>query len=109
MSCPDPLLATATLEDRSAPRQRVRMPATLRLAGDRGFAVVVHDISESGFACEALVRMRPGQRVFLTLPGLSPVSAQVVRHEASFTACAFDLLIHPAVLASITARFACGE
>ena len=55
--------AIAAQEDRCAPRTRLKIPASLRPSGDKGFATTVHDLSLGGFSCEALSKMLPTDRV----------------------------------------------
>ena len=70
----------AALEDRSAPRVVLNIPAQLRPSGVTGFGVRVTNLSLSGFACEAISGMPPGARCWLALPGLAPLQAEVVRN-----------------------------
>ena len=95
----------AALEDRSAPRVRLDIPASMRPSGSRGFAVIVRDLSLSGVACEALTAMSPGTRVWLTLPGLSELQAKIVWNDGTMVGCAFDTLLNPAVMQNILAGF----
>ncbi|MFN3423404.1 MAG: PilZ domain-containing protein [Novosphingobium meiothermophilum] len=96
--------AQAALEDRSAPRERVNIPATLRPSGGRGFPTVVLDLSLSGFCANALKKMYPGNRCWLTLPGMAALQAHVVWWDAGRVGCAFHDLLSPVVLDTIVAR-----
>lgn len=95
----------AAQEDRSAPRIRLKIPASMRPSGSPGFSVIVRDMSLSGVACEALTGMSPGTRVWLTLPGLSALPAKIIWNDGTMVGCAFDTLLNPAVMANILARF----
>ena len=95
----------AAQEDRSAPRVRLNIPASMRPSGSPGFAVVVRDLSLSGVACEALTGMSAGTRVWLTLPGLSALQAKIVWNDGTVVGCEFDSLLNKAVHANILARF----
>ena len=95
----------AAQEDRSAPRIRLKIPASMRPSGSPGFSVIVRDMSLSGVACEALTGMSPGTRVWLTLPGLSALPAKIIWNDGTIVGCAFDTLLNPAVMANILARF----
>ena len=95
----------AAQEDRSAPRVRLDIPASMRPSGSRGFAVIVRDLSLSGVACEALTAMSPGTRIWLTLPGLSALQAKIVWNDGTMVGCAFDTLLNPAVMQNILDRF----
>jgi hypothetical protein len=96
----------AALEDRSAPRMKIRIPASMRPSGFRGFSVVVKDLSLSGFSAEALTGMKPGTRLWISLPGLTPLEAEIAWNDGTMVGCAFSNLLNLAVLESIMARFA---
>lgn len=95
----------AALEDRSAPRIKLHIPATLRPSGVTGFSVFVTNLSISGFACEATTGMPAGARCWLSLPGLSPLQAEVVWNNGAMVGCAFTDLLNRAVLDAILNRF----
>lgn len=95
----------AALEDRCAPRQRVNIPANLRPSGGRGFQTVVSDLSLGGFCANSLQRMYPGNRCWLTLPGIEPLQADVVWWDGGRVGCAFAQLLSPIVLDNILVRF----
>ncbi len=95
----------AAQEDRSAPRLKFRIPAQMRPSGFPGFSVIVKDLSLSGFAAEALTCMKPGSRVFLTLPGLAAQQAEIVWNDGTMIGCSFHNLLNPAVLDSILTRY----
>jgi PilZ domain len=95
----------AAQEDRSAPRIKLNIPASMRPSGSSGFAVIVKDLSLSGVACEALTGMGAGTRVWLTLPGLAALQAKIVWNDGTMVGCEFDSLLNPAVLSNILARF----
>ena len=99
----------AVQEDRSAPRTRLNIPATMRPSGSPGFTVVIKDLSLSGVACEALTGMKSGTRVWLTLPGLSALQAEIMWNDGTMVGCAFTQLLNPAVLENILARFPAYE
>ena len=95
----------AAQEDRSAPRVRLGIPATMRPSAASGFKVIVKDLSLSGVACEALTGMKAGTRVWLTLPGLSSLQAEIMWNDGTMVGCAFTNLLNPAVLENVLARF----
>lgn len=101
----DPYFSAAQ-EDRSAPRTRVAIPATLRISGGRGFQTVVHDLSLSGFCAAAVNRMIPGTVCWLTLPGIELLQSEVVWWDNSLAGCAFDKLLSPIVHDNILSRWA---
>ncbi len=101
--------AQAALEDRCAPRIRLRIPASLRPSGFKGFSVIVKDLSLSGFSAEALTGMKAGTRVFITMPGLSGLEAEIAWNDGTMIGCAFENLLNEAVLDSILEHFSVIE
>ena len=99
----------AAQEDRSAPRVKLRIPAQMRPSGFTGFSVIVKDLSLSGFAAEALTGMKAGTRVFLTLPGLSGLQAEIAWNDGTMVGCGFTELLNQAVLDSILTRFSVAD
>jgi hypothetical protein len=91
----------AAMEDRSAPRHRFAIKASLRPSGVTGFSVVVTNLSMSGFACDAITGIPIGSRCWLSLPGLAPLQADVVRNDGFTVGCAFSNLLSQVVLDSI--------
>lgn len=99
------IYAQAALEDRSANRRRVNMPATLRPAGGKSFQTVVLDISLGGFCANALQPLHHGNRCWLTLPGMESLQAEVVWWDSGRVGCAFDKLLSPIVYDNILAHY----
>jgi hypothetical protein len=97
--------AVAAQEDRSAPRTRIAIPASLRASGSTSFQTVVHDLSLSGFSASSINRMHPGMVCWLQLPGLESLQAEVIWWNNSLTGCAFHNLLSPIVHDNILARF----
>lgn len=97
--------AVAAQEDRSAPRTRIAIPASLRASGARSIQTVVHDLSLSGFSCLAINRMHPGTVCWLQLPGLESLQAEVIWWNNSLVGCAFQNLLSPIVHDNLIARF----
>lgn len=95
----------AALEDRSSPRVTLKIPATLRPSGITGFSVNVTNLSLSGFACEAATGIPVGGRCWLSLPGLSPLQAEVIWNNGNMVGCAFSNLLNRAILDTILNRF----
>lgn len=95
----------AAQEDRSAPRIRLKIPASMRPSGSPAFSVIVRDLSLSGVACEALTGMGPGTRIWLTLPGLAALQAKIVWNDGTLVGCEFDTLLNVAVMENVLARF----
>ncbi|WP_159981680.1 MULTISPECIES: PilZ domain-containing protein [unclassified Novosphingobium] len=95
----------AAQEDRSAPRLRISIPASLRPSGSKGFQTAVRDLSLSGFSATAMTRVPPRTNCWLTLPGKDTVSAKVVWWDNGLVGCAFDQLLDPVELETILARW----
>lgn len=97
--------AVAAQEDRSAPRTRISIPATLRASGSKAFQTVVHDLSLSGFSATAINRLHPGAVCWLTLPNMESMQAQVVWWEGGMVGCAFANLLNPIIHDNIVLRW----
>lgn len=97
--------AHAAQEDRSAPRIKIEIPAQMRPSGFTGFKVVVRDLSLSGFAAEALTGMKPGTRIWLSLPGLNGLQGEIVWNDGTMVGCSFTNLLNPAVYEAIIQKY----
>jgi hypothetical protein len=97
--------AIAAQEDRSAPRSKATIPASLRASGSKGIQTVVHDLSLSGFSAMSINRMHPGTVCWLTVPGLESMQAEVIWWENSLVGCAFKQLLSPIIHDNILARW----
>ncbi|KMS59819.1 pilus protein PilZ [Novosphingobium barchaimii LL02] len=95
----------AAQEDRSAPRLRISIPASLRPSGSKGFQTAVRDLSLSGFSATAMTRVAPRTICWLTLPGMDTVTARVVWWDNGLIGCAFDHLLNPMELEAILSRW----
>ena len=98
-------LSLGELEDRSAPRIALSLPAKLRASNASAFSVTVKDLSLSGFACHALSSMPQGTRCWLKMPGLETMQAKVVWNDGFMIGCSFHNLISQVVLDSLIARY----
>ena len=97
--------ASAAQEDRSAPRTRIAIPATLRMSGSKGFQTVVNDLSLSGFSAMAINRIHEGTICWLTIPGLESQQAEVIWWNSGLVGCAFNQLLSPIVHDNLLTRF----
>lgn len=97
--------AAAAQEDRSAPRSKIAIPATLRPSGSKSFQTVLRDLSLAGFAATAISRVHPGTYCWLTMPGMESMAAKTVWWEGGLVGCAFEQLLNPIVLENILARW----
>lgn len=92
------LLRMKSIEERREARLIVDIEgARLREAGASGTSVGVYDLSPSGFRTEWPYRLRVGDRVWLTLPGLEAQPATVRWTEGFAIGCQFERPIHPSV------------
>ncbi|MBA3896285.1 MAG: PilZ domain-containing protein [Sphingomonadaceae bacterium] len=92
-------------DHRRAQRLDVRLEAELREPGSsQRFEVTVVDLSVVGFRCETSFTLKPGQRVFVTIPGLGPIEAVVEWRRLYAYGCSFDRPLHTAVFDLLVAR-----
>lgn len=98
-------LSLGELEDRSAPRVHLSLPAKLRPRNQSAFNVIITDLSLSGFACKAITSMSQGDRCWLTMPGLASMQAEVVWNDSRKVGCSFDNLLNQVVLDALIARY----
>ena len=83
---------------------RLAIPATLRAGLDRSFHTKVKNLTTSSFTAEAVNRMHPGTRCWLTLPGLAAKQAEVVDWHHSLVTCRFAENLSPLILTSVVER-----
>ncbi len=99
------LYASAAQEDRSAPRKRASIPASLRPSGSKSVQTVLRDISLSGFSATSIKRLHPDTIVWLTLPGLEAMQARVIWWNNNMVGCAFEQLMSPIIFENLIARW----
>lgn len=93
-------------EGRRAPRIIVQFShVRLRQMGARSAQTDLHDLSLSGFCAQWLSNLQAGQRIWLTLPELSPLMATVVWNSGTKLGCRFDVPLHTAVLYRLTSTY----
>jgi hypothetical protein len=97
--------AIASEEDRCSSREKVHIPAHLRPSGSTGFTVTIKNLSVAGFSAEALTGMKPGSRIFVTLPGLVSQQAEIVWNDGMMIGCSFHNLLNTAVYESFVKRY----
>lgn len=83
---------------RRALRVTVGFPAQLKESGTCKFPIHVRDLSVTGFKFESSSRLHPGARVWLTVPGLAPLEAEVKWRDRFLYGCRFYAPLYPAVL-----------
>lgn len=99
------LYENAAQEDRSAPRERISIPASLRASGGKGYQTVVCDLSMSGFSATAMSRIHPGSYCWLTLPEMESMAAKVIWWDEGIVGCAFEKLIAPIIYENLMERW----
>lgn len=87
-----------SMHDWSLPYRRLAMRAALRVGVDRSFQTRVTELSTSTFAAEAVSRLHPGTRCWLTLPGLAAKQAEVLGWQGSIVTCRFTEDLSPLIL-----------
>ena len=97
--------AVATEEDRCGNREKVHIAAHLRPSGATGFTVIVKNLSVAGFSAEALTGMKPGSRVFVTLPGLAALQAEIVWNDGTLIGCSFQTILNKAVFENFVRQY----
>ncbi|MFK3891087.1 PilZ domain-containing protein [Sphingomonas sp. NPDC079357] len=75
---------------RSAERQTINQPSTLRDERAEATDVYVRDLSETGFSVATDSRLEIGSMVTIGLPGRGRASARVVRQVPGGYGCEFD-------------------
>lgn len=95
-------------EHRAARRSAVRFCAKLRDRSTFRFDIDVIDMSTTGFRAIANYSLSPGQMVWVTLPGLSPIQAWIAWRRDNVIGCRFDHPLYPAVFDHVVAQHPAG-
>ena len=85
-------------EGRKADRAEVTLGAGLRQRGASGVTIQIIDLSTHGFRAATHLVLDRGTDVWLKLPGLESLHAQVVWMQGHLLGCEFARPLHPAVL-----------
>jgi PilZ domain len=92
-------------EHRRTMRLDVRFNAGLREPGSsQKFEVEVIDLSMTGFRFETSFTIRPGSKVFVTIPGMSTLDATVHWGRGFIYGAQFDQPLYAGVFDMIAAR-----
>ena len=92
-------LATEPAGDgRQARRAEVHVGAGLRQRGASSVTIHILDLSTTGFRATTHLELMTGTDVWLKLPGLESLHAQVVWMNGHLLGCQFLRALHPAVL-----------
>ncbi|WP_341207076.1 PilZ domain-containing protein [uncultured Sphingomonas sp.] len=90
MLIPAILLPSDSDDRRSAERQTINQPSTLRDERAQANDVYVRDLSETGFSVATDSRLELGSEVTIGLPGRGRASARVVRQVPGGYGCEFN-------------------
>ena len=88
-------------ESRATLRRPVKLDARLRDRGARPFAITVADLSATGFRAEVAYPLHKGTLVWIMLPGLSALEAEVAWQRGLQIGGKFRQALHPAVFEHI--------
>lgn len=92
-------------EHRRTIRLDVKFSACLREPGSaQKFDVDVIDLSMTGFRFETSFTIRPGSKVFVTIPGMSALEATVAWGRGFVYGAQFNQPLYPGVFDLIAAR-----
>lgn len=91
-------------DQRDETRCPITMEAKCREYGSFRTEVYLIDLSANGCKVETSMRIRPGQRIWLTLNGLESRLAYVRWSDHGTMGCQFDEPLHNAVVERLTSR-----
>lgn len=94
---------TAAQESRATLRRAVRLRAQLRGRGAQKFVIDVVDLSTTGFRADTAFDVREGTIVWITLPGMSGLEAEIAWRRGDQIGARFQRALHPAVFDHIVA------
>jgi hypothetical protein len=86
------------VEGRQASRAEVALGAGLRQRGASGVTIQIMDLSTHGFRAATHLELDRGTDLWLKLPGLESLHAQVVWMRGHLLGAQFVRPLHPAVL-----------
>jgi len=90
---------------RRAQRLGVRIPAHLRERGTLRYSCRVLDISAFGFRFETALRIPIGATVWLTIPKMAELPAEVEWHRGAEYGCSFEAPMHQAVVDHVAKHY----
>lgn len=86
-------------------RKDVVIKAVLRVHGTLKIGVRVEDLSQTGFRCECIYDLSMGTVVWLTLPNMTGLQAEVVRRHEWMYGFVFTQPLYPAILDHIARTY----
>lgn len=90
--------------NRKSRRNAVQISAELRLSSGQKFKVLVCDLSQTGFRIETGNHIDTGTKLYLALPNLNSLPAQVAWNDRTFYGCVFLHPLHASVFEHIVAQ-----
>lgn len=95
--------------DRMCIRKNVAIDAFIRPIGGSKTLVKILDVSETGFRMQSPSRFDMDKDIFITIPGLQSLEANMVWNRNETYGCTFLVPLHPAILEHISKVFADQE
>lgn len=92
----------ATDDGRATTRRDVGVDAKVRDRNGSRYKIRVVDLSRTGFKAECVHTIRAGTMIWLSIPGLQGLEAEVAWQRGEFIGAAFHQPLHPAVFDHIT-------
>jgi hypothetical protein len=90
-------------DNRGTLRKAVQLEARVRDRGSTKFSIKVVDLSVTGFRAETAFTTRPGSLIWINLPGLQGLEAEIAWQRGEHIGAAFRQALHPAVFDHIVA------
>lgn len=90
---------------RDALRAPVAIEADLRKTGRTPFKIVIRDLSRTGCRAETLTKTIPGDRVWISLPGFSPIEGEIKWASSRGFGAEWATTIHASVFDHIRQRY----
>ena len=87
-----------------AERVALRAEVRSRHAGGKPYPTDIRNLSPGGCCIELPYKADLGERLWVTLPGLQPIEAEVCWAETYVAGCAFKTPLYPAVFDHIRNR-----
>ncbi|KQN25457.1 hypothetical protein ASE86_04260 [Sphingomonas sp. Leaf33] len=89
-------------DSRTTARHQVGVDAKARDRSGSRYKIRVLDLSRTGFKAECVHTIRPGTMIWLSLPGLQSLEAEVAWQRGEHIGAAFHQPLHAAVFDHIT-------
>ncbi|WP_294289530.1 PilZ domain-containing protein [uncultured Sphingomonas sp.] len=93
-------------DSRATTRRSVGVEAKARDRNGSRYKVRVIDLSRTGFKAECVHTLRAGTMIWLSLPGLQSLEAEVAWQRGEFIGAAFHQPLHQAVFDHVTRMLA---